>query len=127
MSASACRNRQPDGIFRDCFRQLRRLFANAVDAGLIADALVEKRIVSLDDCNALRHVRDPVERCGKLLRLVETSAEDDEAFRQLRLIVERVPAYGWIVEEIDEKHESLVRDLEAANQMKLAKAGYTMH
>jgi hypothetical protein len=125
MSSSDNCNHLSDGLLREAFSQLRRVFVNCVNAELIAESLIEREVVSRENWHASCQAgpQDDVERCRRLLALVDESAEDEESFRQLRLAVKSEPSYGWIVDELDDRYAILVQAQETFRQTRLAEAG----
>lgn len=116
-------NQSTRTLLSEAFRQLHRIFANCVDVELIGEWLVKKTIISTDEWDALRQEQNAVERCGRLLALVDETAADDESFRQLRLAVKSEPSYAWIIDEPGDRHEILLRAQEARRQTRQAEAG----
>lgn len=111
-----------DAILKEAFRHLRHVVSHAVDADQVLVLLADKHIIADSDMTSLRQGDDRVERCNRLLSVLLESADDD-TFIELRLALTRVPAYTWLVDEIDKKHQELMTSLAAVNQMKLVESG----
>jgi len=143
-------NAQGLGLLRQAFLQLHRVVTNVVDPESIIEELIESHVIDEADWNTLQSLNNRVERCSKLLTLIDSGSsaaaaaaaaaagdggegggaggeDEDEVFQKLRLAMKRVSSYGWIVDEVDELYDKLTQPRLTGARTLLAESGKTCH
>jgi len=95
-------------VLRDVFQEEHSKTVTKFSPDSVTDVLFEKKVISADEYDRLRHVPAPTDRCRDLLSLLHNSSHP-QTFVRLRLAL--LHEHPWIVDEIDKILTSRLQQL----------------
>jgi len=109
----SCDRRVHNSTLKVAFQELHEQMANTLNVTSIVGMLFAKKVVSADDVMELNLIKHRIDRCRNLLLLLHKSSSSD-AFVQLRQAISEEPTYDFLVQELDEKCDRLLKEMTSA-------------
>ena len=101
-------NKTANDILKQIFQDTQPQIVASVNPDSVIDALLSRKVISVNDRCKLHQFPTSRDRCRELLSVIHSSS-DPQAFIRLRLAL--LDEYPWIVDEIDNKLPSLTLQL----------------
>ena len=118
-----CRRGGHNLLLNESFRQHVRVLANTVDVDWMEETLTANGLVTVEELSSLGNVSNRVERCSRMIQtLLDDTGRPEkdhlQVLEELRLILRREPAYSWLADEVDHRHQELISAHEKADRAK---------